>query len=130
MINRVHHIGIIVKDIEENISMYRNLNYTQISNIILDKKRNIKVVFLQSCDSAQVIELIESIDETSIIYNFKNGYHHICYEVDNNFIKEFKNKKLGKIFTKPDEAPAINNRKVVFGCLNNGAFVEFLFKGE
>ena len=63
-----------------------------------------------------------------VIYNFKDGYHHICYEVEESdtFTEEFKALKIGKIFTPKIKAPAINNRFVLFACLTNGMFVEFL----
>ena len=83
--------------------------------------------FIESEDKSQVLELIESLDETSSIYPFKDGYHHICYEVNGiEFINDFKRLKIGKIFSEPVQALAINNRNVVFGCLNYGTFVEFL----
>lgn len=127
---KIHHTGIIVKDIEKSLRIYEKLGYIQIFNIIFDKNQNIKVTFIQSSDKSQVLELIESLDETSSIYHFKEGYHHVCYEVEskNNFIEEFKKLKIGKIFTEPIQAPAIDDRYVIFGCLNNGAFIEFLFR--
>jgi hypothetical protein len=126
---KIHHIGLIVKNVEKNISIFEKLGYTKVSDIITDNHQNIRVVFVQSSDQSQLLELIESLDETSSIYRFKDGYHHICYEVECNqsFLEDFKKLKIGKIFTKPIEAPAINNRVVIFGCLNNGVFVEFLF---
>ena len=85
------------------------------------------MVFLQSQNHK--IELIEPLNEKSSIYHFKEGYHHICYEVDDReaFLYDFKQLKIGKIFTKPIQAPAIDNREIVFACLTNGTFVEFLF---
>lgn len=125
---RVHHIGIIVKDMQKSIHIYKQLKYKQRSNIILDKKQNIRIAFMQSEDESQVLELIQAVDETSSVYHFKEGYHHICYEVENdNFIEEFKNLKIGKIFTEQIQAPAIQNRQVCFGCLNNKTFIEILF---
>lgn len=124
---KIHHMGIIVKEIERSIGIYEKLNYSQISDIVLDQYQNIKIVFIRSSDNSQVLELIESLDETSSIYHFKDGYHHICYEVESvAFIEEFKKLKIGKIFSKPMQAPAIDNRQVVFGYLNSGVFVEFL----
>lgn len=125
---KVHHIGLIVKDIGKNINIYEQLGYIRISDITIDNNQNIKVAFIQSGDKTQTLELIESIDETSSIYRFKDGYHHICYETDSgdNFIEGFKKLKIGKIFTKPIQAPAISNRNIAFGCLNNGMFIELL----
>ena len=124
---KVHHIGIIVKNIEKSLRIYEKLKYTPISDLTYDEIQKIKILFIKSFDQSQVLELIESCDETSSIYNFKDGYHHICYEInDNNFMESFKNMRIGKIFTKIHYAPAIDNRKVIFGCLANGTFVEFL----
>lgn len=126
---KIHHLGIIVKDIEVNLSIYEKLGYIRASDTTIDQIQNNTIVFLRSPDLTQMIELIEPIDETSSIYHSKEGYHHICYEVNNReqFINDFKKLKIGKIFTKPQMAPAIENREIVFACLKNGTFVEFLF---
>ena len=124
---KVHHIGIIVKDIKKSIAVFTQLGYDQTSNIVVDNIQHNRIVFMKN--QCHNIELIEPLDEYSSIYHFNEGYHHICYEVDNSdsFLEYFKRKKIGKIFTKPMQAPAINNRKIAFGCLTNGIFVEFLF---
>ena len=125
----VHHTGIIVKDIQKNLAIYNKLGYVQISDIIIDAVQHNRIVFLTSINQLYTIELIEPLDKTSSVYNLKEGYHHICYEVDNRnqFINDFKKLKIGKIFTKPQIAPAIEDREIVFACLQNGTFVEFLF---
>lgn len=72
--------------------------------------------------------LLEPINELSSIYNFRDGYHHICYEAEQgeDIVQLFKTMKIGKIFTKPIIAPALSGREVVFACLQNGTFVEFI----
>jgi catechol 2,3-dioxygenase-like lactoylglutathione lyase family enzyme len=120
-------MGIIVRDLKKNIDIYTNLGYDQVSEIVVDNIQHNRVVFLQT--QYHSIELIEPLNEKSSIYHFKEGYHHICYEIENatSFLEDFKKLKIGKIFSKPMSAPAINNRNIVFACLTNGTFVEFLF---
>ena len=124
---KVHHTGIIVKDLEKNVILYIKLGYDQVSDIVVDNVQQNRVVFLQNHNHK--IELIEHLNDKSRIYHFKEGYHHICYEVDDReaFLYDFKQLKIGKIFTKPMLAPAIGNREIVFACLTNGTFVEILF---
>ncbi len=124
---KVHHTGIIVKDLEKNVILYTKLGYDVVSNIVVDNVQQNRVVFLQNQNHK--IELIKPLNEKSSIYHFKEGYHHICYEIENKnaFFENFKQLKIGKIFTKPMQAPAIDNREIVFACLTNGTFVEFLF---
>ena len=122
----VHHTGLIVKNLDKNIDLYKKLGFLPISDIVVDNVQQNKVVFLQN--QKHKIELIEPLNEKSSIYHFKEGYHHICYEIDSNtFLHDFKQLKIGKIFTKPMQAPAIDGREIVFACLTNGTFVEFLF---
>lgn len=124
----MHHIGIIVKDLEKNIELYLKFGYKKISDIVIDQIQNNRVVFFRSSDGSQTIELIEPIDKSSSVYNCKDGYHHICYEAEQeeDIILKFKSMRIGKIFTKPIIAPALDNREVVFACLQNGTFVEFI----
>lgn len=60
-----------------------------------------------------------------------SGIHHICYEVEEqyDFREIFKKMSIGKIFTDDMIAPALGYRQVVFACLKNGMFVEFLLGG-
>ena len=121
-----HHIGIKVSQLEKNIELYSKLGYQQVSPITVDEIQNNRIVFLQK--QSQSIELIEPINEKSSIFHFKDGYHHICYESENDedIINTFKEAIIGKIFTKPILAPALENREVVFACLQNGLFIELV----
>lgn len=121
-----HHVGIKVSQLEKNIELYTKLGYQQVSPITVDKIQNNKIVFLEN--QSHRVELIESLNEKSSIFHFKDGYHHICYEAehDEDIIKAFKEERIGRVFTKPIVAPALENRKVVFACLQNGIFIELI----
>jgi hypothetical protein len=103
------------------------LGYNSSNCITVDKYQHNNIMILNS-EFAPSIELIEPLDEESSVYNFREGYHHICYEAElgEDIIQKFKNMKIGKIFTQPIVAPALNNRKVIFACLQNGTFIEFI----
>lgn len=103
------------------------MGYKLKEETVIDSIQNNLIAILKS-EFFPDIELIEPIDENSSIYNFKVGYHHICYEAElgEDIIQKFKSMRIGKIFTKPIIAPALDNREVVFACLQNGTFVEFI----
>lgn len=125
---KIHHIGIIVKDIKKAILTYIKLGYTQISKIYEDDIQHNLLVFLISEENNQRIELIQAKNDYSSVIHAQEGLHHICYYADNmdNFFIWFRNVKIGKIFTKPIPAPALGNHSVVFGMLNTGMLAEFI----
>ena len=124
---KINHIGIIVKDIEKSRYLYNKMGYSEITEIIYDFNQNNRVIFLQ-LNKYPPIELIEPLNSLSSVYNFPPGYHHICYEKDDeqDIIQLYKKMKVGKIFTKPIVAPALNNQDVVFACMRDGSFVELI----
>ena len=123
---KIHHVGIKVTNLEKNIELYSKLGYRQVSQIMEDEIQNNRIVFVKN--QFLNTELIEPVNEKSSVFHFKEGYHHICYEAeyDEDIIKDFKEAKIGRIFTNPILAPALNNRKVVFACLQNGTFIELV----
>ncbi len=124
---KIHHVGIKVKDLDKSMAIYERLGYRAVSDKITDTIQCNRIVFMESGDESQVLELIEPVGKDSSIYGFPDGYHHICFEADDpDFAERFRELKIGRIFTKPVIVPAIGNRKALFGCLNNGTFAEFL----
>ncbi len=126
----MHHIGIISKNIEQDRDIYIELGYRQMGEIIDDPIQHNRLLFLEK-DGDQ-IELIQAKNEQSTVANCKEGIHHFCYEVDNieREIAHIKEKKLGLVFTKVMEAPAFDNRKIVFAYLKTKVIVEILNKEE
>lgn len=125
-----HHLGIIVKNLEEDIEMYEQLGYENISEIYYDEFQKNKIVFMLKKGTDLLFELIEPIDSTSSICSAHLGYHHICYEVDSEeeIHDMFKCKGNGIIFLKRIKAVALDNRLVSFAMLLNGSIIEFLYK--
>ena len=126
---KLHHIGIIVKDLEKNIRIYLQLGYDQFEETVIDHVQYNRIAFMKK-EGEPLLELIEPLDNRSSVCNFKEGYHHLCYEADcrENVVNVFKDYKIGKIFTKPIVAPALHGSEVVFACLQNGLFIELKFE--
>lgn len=124
----VHHIGIITKSMEKSIDVYERLDYQKQSDIFYDNIQNNRIIFMKNKSDTHMIELIEPLSNLSSVYNFPEGYHHICYIVNDYdaFLMAFKKMKIGKIFTQPIKAPAIGEKNVVFAYLKTGTFIEFL----
>lgn len=129
---KFNHVGIRVNDLEKSILIYENLGYSLVQDICDDIIQNNRLAFLKNISTGEVIELIQPIDSNSTVINSKQGYHHICYEVKciDEFIKEFKKKKIGVVFTRKIKAPAFNNRNIIFAYLKNDTIVEFLETGD
>ena len=127
---RVHHVGIVTEQIEKSRRIYESLGYKACSDITLDYQQHNKLLFMESSDLSQRIELIESIDDDSTVRNFKPGYHHIGYEVAEPmevFVKRFHRLRIGKIFSPPIQAPALENRLIRFAFLTTMELIEFIF---
>ena len=124
---KLHHIGIVVYDLNKSIRLYSELGYVWDGDIKNDDVQNNLIAIMKS-EYLSNIELIKAKNQKSTVCNSKEGYHHICYELlpNEDIVHEFKKMKIGKIFTQPVLAPAFNNRKVVFACLQNGTFIEFI----
>ena len=81
---KLHHIGIVVKNINESlgeIANFLSFESTSLPTIIGSQKVNI--CFLKT--NNVYIELIEPAEENSPITNFAKeggGFHHLCFEVD------------------------------------------------
>ena len=81
---RIDHIGIVVKSIEERLSVYRDLLKLEVTGIEELPERGLKVAFIKVGDTR--IELLEPLSENSQISKFLEsrgeGIHHIAFRVD------------------------------------------------
>ncbi len=82
----IDHLCFAVKDINEGINYWRNVfGYKQMTQLIVNSKQKVKVVFLNKENSIS-IKLIEPVEGNTALVNFVKrggGYHHLCFKCDN-----------------------------------------------
>tara|TARA_Y100000817_G_scaffold87157_1_gene67753 strand:+ start:137 stop:535 length:399 start_codon:yes stop_codon:yes gene_type:complete len=101
---KLHHIGIVVKDIQKSLGelgKYFEFEETIIPTLV--KSQKVNVCFLKSSDV--YIELIEPIEDDSPVKSMAEsggGFHHLCFEVDDIFEEIKKAEKNGaRIIVEP-----------------------------
>ena len=84
MIKQLSHLGIAVKDLEEAREFYRSVFGLESSEPITGGEGTIKVSMVKV--GTTLIELLQPKGEDGVIAKFLEkrgeGFHHICYEVD------------------------------------------------
>lgn len=84
MFKRMDHVGIVVSNIEQSISTYRDLLGFSLLQRVEIPEQKVVAAFLDAGNST--IELISPTDTESgtakFLANRGEGTHHICYEVD------------------------------------------------
>lgn len=85
MIKQISHLGMAVKDLEEAREFYRSVFGLESSDPIIVGEGTIKVSMVEVGNA--VIELLQPIGKEGVMAKFLEkrgeGFHHICYEVDN-----------------------------------------------
>jgi methylmalonyl-CoA/ethylmalonyl-CoA epimerase len=130
---KLHHIGIVVKNIQESlgeISKYIKFEETTIPTLVESQKVN--VCFLKT--SNIYLELIEPVGGNSPVEKFSNlggGFHHLCFEVEDIHKEIEKMKNQGaRIIVKP--VKGFEGRITAFVLLNmentNCNLIEFAEK--
>ena len=98
--------------------------------MVEDLEQHNRILFMENGLDCGRIELIEPMDDASTVRNARCGIHHICYEVNEDFINGFKSLKIGKMLPRRYIAPALGDRQVMFASLRGGLFVEFLIEKD
>lgn len=84
MLNKIHHVGIAVRDIETAREHYEELTGLPATHSETSQKQGIQAVLFQVGDN--LVELISPTSETSNLGDFLAGHgdglHHLAYEVD------------------------------------------------
>ena len=116
---KLHHIGIIVKDIQTSLGeLSRYLEFEKTYIPMLVESQRVNVCFLKTSDI--YIELIEPIGNNSPVKKISEsggGFHHLCFEVD-DIVKETKKMKDngGRVIIEPVEG--FEGRLISFILLN------------
>jgi methylmalonyl-CoA epimerase len=84
MITKVHHVGVVVRDMEAAMRFYRDLLGLPVHKTQIIEEQGVKAALLTLGDSE--IELLEPIvDDNGIARYLESrgeGLHHVCFQVD------------------------------------------------
>ena len=84
MIKKISHLGMAVKDLEAAREFYRSVFKLESSDPIIGGEGSLRVSMVKVGEV--LIELIEPIGNEGVMAKFLEkrgeGFHHICYEVD------------------------------------------------
>ena len=84
MLKKIHHVGIVVRDIEAAYAFYRDTLGLPVHKQDILPDQGVKAALLTI--GASEIELLEPIDTQSGVARFLErkgeGLHHVCFETD------------------------------------------------
>ncbi len=84
MIKKVHHVGVVVHDMEQAMGFYRDLLGLHVHKIETIEDQGVKAALLTLGDTE--IELLQPIVADNGVARYLErkgeGLHHVCFEVD------------------------------------------------
>ncbi len=105
MVNKIDHIGIAVKNLDETLKFYEEVLGIKCIGTEVVEEQKVKTAFLPIGDTE--VELLEATDEDSPIAKFiekrGEGIQHIAYRVDDieKALEEVKKRGIRLIDEKP-----------------------------
>ncbi len=126
----IDHIGIVVRSMPEGIRHWQEVfGYKQYTELVINSRQKVKVVFLKKKNSLPV-KLLEPLGQDSSIYRFAQkggGLHHLCFKCGDveTEINIMKNKGI-RILTAPEPGEAFENEKIAFVYAKQGLNIELI----
>lgn len=84
MLKKIHHVGIVVRNLEEAYGFYRDALGLHLHKTAEVRDQGVRAALL-TCGHSE-IELLEPIDPAGSVARFLEkrgeGMHHICFETD------------------------------------------------
>ncbi|MFV0482783.1 MAG: VOC family protein [Bacteroidales bacterium] len=126
-----HHIGLIVRDINDAIEHYCKLfGKENVSEVYSLESQKIKECFIRNGENSY-IGLVSPVDKDSIIYALmKKGitYYHIAYKVLSLKMTILKMEELNYKLISVFSSEAFKNKECAFLYTPEGAIVELIEK--
>jgi len=128
MLNKIEHLGIAIKNLENSDHLFAKLIGTEPYKQESVEREGVKTSFFMVGDSK--IELLEATNEESPIAKFiekkGEGIHHIAFAVDDIFAEITRLKAAGFVFISEVPKDGADNKLVVFlhPKSTNGVLVE------
>ena len=131
---KLHHVGIVVDDIESGIQRYKALfGFVPVSEVVHDPIQKVSVVLLSNAESdGAPIELIAPLTDDSPVSNILKGnvrLYHLCFLVDNieEALQNFRNNGA-IIISGPVPAELFEGKKIAFVYSPDKYVIELLEK--
>ena len=126
----IDHIGIVVRSLEEGIQQWLDLfGYKKNSDIVVNTRQKVRVVFLAKPDSLPV-KLIEPADATSPVFMFARrggGLHHLCFRCESlKFQMPILEANGAKFLVPPQPGEAFKNNEIAFFLAKNNLNIELI----
>jgi methylmalonyl-CoA/ethylmalonyl-CoA epimerase len=84
MLKRIHHVGIVVPDLEKAMGLWRDLLGLSLTKSATIQDQGVKAALLKAGDSE--IELLEPLNPDNGVGKFLarrgGGLHHVCFETE------------------------------------------------
>jgi methylmalonyl-CoA/ethylmalonyl-CoA epimerase len=84
MLKKIHHVGVVVPNLEEAMKFWRDLLGLHLTKSATIQDQGVKAALLQA--GASEIELLEPINPDNGVGKFLarrgGGLHHLCFETD------------------------------------------------
>ena len=124
----VDHVGIVVRNIEKGIELWeQNFGYRQLTEVVLNTRQQVKVVFLEKKDSVQIKLIEPSSPESPIAARARagGGLHHLCFRSADmaRTLQEFESQGM-RVITQPQPGEAFNNEDIAFVFAGQGLNIE------
>jgi methylmalonyl-CoA/ethylmalonyl-CoA epimerase len=82
-LGRVHHVAVVVRDLEASLTFYRDTLGLQLELVMPIESDAVRIAFLPVGESK--VELVQPTDESTGVARFLasrgEGFHHVCFEV-------------------------------------------------
>lgn len=126
----IDHIGIVVRSLEDGIQQWEDMfGYKKNSDIVLNTRQKVRVVFLAKKNSIPV-KLLEPADEKSSVFLFARrggGLHHLCFRCDDLKVQiPILEAKEAKFLVPPEPGEAFKNNDIAFFLARNNLNVELI----
>lgn len=128
------HIGIVVPSLEDGIRQWEEFfGYKKNSDIVVNSRQKVRVVFLSKRDSLPVklIEPSEPQSPVNALARKGGGLHHLCFRCESLESEIPRLKQKGAIFIVPPQpGEAFNNRNIAFLLAGNNLNAELIDTSE
>ena len=126
----IDHIGIVVGSLEKGIEDWeRTFGYGQMTDIVVNTRQGVRVVFLAKRDSLPV-KLIQPVDEDSPAFGLARkggGLHHLCFKTRDMKDEIRRLRDLGmRVIAGPEPGEAFENENIAFLSAKQGLNIELI----